>query len=615
MSMAKNKISRVFVWIIMGMVLVGLIGFGSFNFGGRASAIGTVGETEIGADRYFREVNAQLNAIQAQTGQRLSFAEAQAFGLDQVALENVINQVALENETARLGISVGDTELAARIRDISAFAGLDGAFDRDTYQFVLEQSGLTTKEFEQSLRSEVARTILQGAVVNGIALTDAYTDTLYGWARETRDFTWARLGPNQLEASVGEPDEATLTAWYEAHPDPFTLPRTRKITYTWLKPEDVLDQIEVSDDDLRALYEERIDEYQQPERRLVERLVFGTDTEAEVAAKRISDGSVSFDALVAERGLSLSDVDLGDVTRTDLGSAAEAVFALEAPGVVGPVETDLGPALFRMNAILAAQETSFDAARDGLKADYAADAARRLLSDMVTDLDDALAGGATLEDLAKEYGMTLAQMDWTGNESDGIAAYDAFRTEAAQVQEGDYPAIELLSDGGLFALRLDQIVEPVLQPLDDVRTEAIAGWQKDETIARLTAKAEEMVASFKSGAASPASLGLTERVESDQGRDAQIQGAPATLMDTVFTLTTPDEWAVLSDESGAVVLRHDAVHAPDQTSPEAQQIKASFAASTAQSLASDVESAFSTALENEAGITLDHAMINAVNAN
>ncbi len=611
MSMAQNKISRVFVWIIMGLVMVGLVGFGSFNFGGSVSAIGKVGDTEISGDRYFRELNAQLNAFQAQTDERLSFAEAQSIGLDQAALETVINQVALENETARLGVSVGDEELAARIRDIDAFHGMNGGFDRETYNFVLQQSGLTAREFEQTLRSEVARTVLQGAVTNGIAVPPVYAEVLYGWAREARDFTWARLGPEALEAPVGTPDAATLAAFHEENPAIFTLPQARRITYAWLAPEDVIDDIEVSEADLRALYEARIDEYRVPERRLVERLVFGTEAEAEAAAAALETGDATFESLVAGRGLELADTDLGDVTEGELGRAGAEVFALDGPGVAGPVMTDLGPALLRMNAILPARETSFEAAREDLRAEYAADSARRLLQDRMIELDDVLAAGATLEDLANAEGMRLDTIDWTGAESDGIAAYDAFRAAAESVAEGDYPAIELLSDGGLFALRLDEVVPPRLQPLDEVREDAIDAWQQTETLRRLAARGEEMLDEIEAGE-SPASLGLTEVIETGLTRDGFIEGAPPALVDRAFALE-PGDWALVEDESGVFLLRLDAVIAADQDSEEARSVKQNFLASSAQTLALDVEAAFSAAIEADAGITLDQAMINAVN--
>ena len=68
-------------------------------------------------------------------------------------------------------------------------------------------------------------------------------------------------------------------------------------------------------------------------------------------------------ALGVDVKLTLDDIDLGDVSKSDLGAAGEAVFALASPGIVGPFMSDLGPALFRMNAVLAAQNTTFDAAK------------------------------------------------------------------------------------------------------------------------------------------------------------------------------------------------------------------------------------------------------------
>src|SRR5690606_26513793 len=97
----------------------------------------------------------------------------------------------------------------------------------------------------------------------------------------------------------------------------------------------------------------RAAEYHQPERRLVERLVFATEDEAKAALDAIAKGETDFETLVTERGLTLDDINLDEVTRDSFGTAAgDAVFALAEPGLAGPVMTDLGPAIFRVNAIL-----------------------------------------------------------------------------------------------------------------------------------------------------------------------------------------------------------------------------------------------------------------------
>lgn len=608
-----SNISRFFVWIIMGLVLIGLVGFGSFNFGGSATAVGRVGKTEIDASAYFRELNAEFRAWQAQTGQNLTMAQAQAIGLDRQVLGRVVSQTALDNETTNIGISVGDRELAARVTEIEAFQNVSGNFDRETYDFVLDQSGLTKREFEESLRADVARTILAGAVTEGVSQPDIFTETLFGWARETRDFTWAEVTPLALEDPIPEPTEAELQAYYEAHPEDFTTPETRQITYAWLRPEDVIATVPLDEGQLRAAYDERIDDYQLPERRLVERLVFGTEEDAQAAMDRIKAGETSFDDEVSARGLSVADVDLGDVTVDDLGEAGEAVFAMDGPGVVGPLPTNLGPALYRMNAILPAKNTSFEEVRDTLREEVAADEARRMVRSRAADLDELLAGGLTLEELAQEQDIPLAKIGYYDGLEDGIAAYEAFRTAATEVTADDFPEVIELEDGSLFALRLDAVEPPALQPLDEVRDAVEAGWGAEAETAALRARAEEMIAAFGTGE-SPATMGLTEVVEETVPRTGFIQGVPADLIAAAFE-AEPGEWQVVEGAGRVIVMRVDSVNTPEQDSEEARQIKASYAAQVSQGLGLELQNAFAAAIEAEAGVTIDQTVINAVHTN
>ncbi|SMR72814.1 peptidyl-prolyl cis-trans isomerase D [Aliiroseovarius halocynthiae] len=610
--MATGKASRTFGWILMGLVMVGLVGFGSTNFGGSARSIGTVGDTEIDARRYSRELQSELNAFQAQTGQRLTMQQAQAFGVDQQVLARVISAVALEDETARLGISVGDDQLRARIVDIPAFAGVDGQFDRESYRFALEQSGLTASEFEQTLRAEVSRQILQAAVTNGIVADETYVDTLYGFAREARNFTWAELPVSRLTAALPDPTEDELTAYYDANPAAFTLPETKQITYAWLDPQSLISEIEVDAAQIEALYAERDAQYNQPERRLVERLVLGSQEEAQATADAIAAGETSFEDMVGERQLELADIDLGDVSKAELGAAGDAVFALDEPGIVGPLPTDLGPALFRVNAILLAQSTPLEDVRADLNAELAADAARRRVGDLVAELDDLMAGGATLEELGESHAMTLAQIDWTADSSDGIAAYEAFRDAATAAVEGDFPEITLMSDGGVFALRVDAVEPTRVQDQSEVADAVLAGWQDEKRLQLLEEEARGMIPSLQ-GEESLASLGLTEIVEEGQERDAFVAGTPPAFLTEVFQMEAGD-WQVVPSVDGVLLVRLDAVVPVDQNGDEATAIKANFASQTAQEIAIDIENAFARAVQTKAGIELNRPMINAVNA-
>ena len=443
----RGKAQEAAVWTLMGMLIIGLGGFGVTSFSGRMTKIASVGSVEITTDDYARALQSQVKALSQQFGKQLSMQEALSFGIDKQVLQSVITRAALDNEAARVGLSVGDEVVAAEIMKMDSFKSASGGFDREAYRFTLDRNRLSETEFEGNLRRDISRELLQGAVGGGFATPKPLTDTLYAWVAERRGFSMLRLSEADLATPVAEPTDEELKAHYDAHVDRFTRPEAKRITYASLLPEAIAKDQPVDEVALKKLYDDRISEFVVPERRIVERLVFPDQASADAARVKL-DAGTTFDALVAERGLTLDAIDLGDVSKEDLGAAGEAVFATGEGAVAGPVASDLGPALYRVNGVLAAEETSFDAARETLAAELQVEAARKTIGDRVEEIDDLLAGGATLEDLGKDAGLALATLDYVpGQQGDSaIEGYPAFRDAAEAVQDGDFPeAVVLLS--------------------------------------------------------------------------------------------------------------------------------------------------------------------------
>ncbi|MFW5881237.1 MAG: SurA N-terminal domain-containing protein, partial [Roseicyclus sp.] len=414
MASAGKSLSRFFVWIILGLLFVALAGFGIGSFGGGASRLGTVGDAEITAQDYARALENEIRARIAETQVPVSFSDLRAQGIDEAVLQALVARAALSHEAGRMGLSVGDAEVARAIREIEAFQGVDGGFDRESYEFVLAQEGLGPRDFEEDVREDTARAILQAAVVGGVRPPGAYAEAIAAFQGETRDLSILTLTEDDLAEPVPAPAPEDLAAYHEANPDRFERPETRAITYAWITPGALMDSIEVEEETLRRLYEDRIDLYRQPERRLVERLAFGSEANAQAAFEAIEAGETDFDALVADRDLTLDDVDIGEVAREDLPDpAAEAIFADTEAEIIGPLPSPLGPALYRVNAVLEATETPFEEARDQLREELADEAARRAIADMREEIDDLLASGATLEELAETTEMELGQIDFT----------------------------------------------------------------------------------------------------------------------------------------------------------------------------------------------------------
>lgn len=609
-----RKLSDYFVWAILILLMVGLAGFGIGNFGGSATQVGSVGNASISANAYARAIQAELRAQAAEGGPFQTLGDLRAAGLDRAILEGLVARAALTHEAGELGLSVGDEEVARQVRATSSFQGIDGNFDRAGYELALDRAGYTVEEFEETIREDVSRSILQSAIIGGLTMPDAYVEIMVAYQTETRDFTLARVTETDLTAGLAAPTDEELQEYYDENGLRFERPELRRISYAWITPDMIMDQMEVSEEALRELYDERIEEYVQPERRLLERLVFPTQEEADAARAALDAGETDYDALVEDRGLTLDDVDLGEVGPDDLSdAAAAAIFADAESEIIGPLDSRFGPALFRINAVLDATEVSFEDAAQDLRVELSEEAARRAIDAMIDDLDDRMAGGATLEELAEETDMQFGTIDWFDGVDSGIAAYDAFTDAALAAQDGDFPELLQLSDGGQFALRLDEVVPPAIPPLDEITDEVAEAWRATQLRIRLEERANAILANLAlTGGLEDQGLTLTS--ESLIRRQDFIPDAPPTLVAQVFQLAQPGDMVVIPGARAAWIARLDSINPGTRGAPEVAALQGLFGAQIANAVAGDVFEAFGQALEAEIGISLDPGVINAIHA-
>lgn len=608
----RRKRANSVVWGLLALMMLGLGGYGVTNFSGGQTELGSVGDRVISVNDYARTLKREIDAFSAEIGQPVGFAQAQSLGIDRTVLAQLVSSATLEAQAHQIGLSVGDAQVYEKVISASAFQGVDGKFNRDAYSQFLQSQGLSEAEFEQILRDEAARTLLQGAVLGGVIAPDALLARMTGWVAETRSFTVAELLPPDLAEPVAIPTDADLQGWYDAHKDAYMRPETRRITYVWLKPEAVLDQAEVDEAALQAAYDQRRSDFIIPERRLLSRLVFPTMEEAQAAKARLDAGDASFAGLTSERGLSAEDVDIGETTREELGAAGDAIFALTEPAVAGPFESDLGPALYAMNGILKGEETTFEEARDDLHAELALDRARRIVADRQNEIEDALASGATLADVTRDFGLETGQIDYNSESEGGLVGYEAFREVADALGPESFPTLDALDDGGVFALQLDGIDPAAPRPLDEVRDKVAADWQADHLRLALVDLAGADLAQLQNGATLEG-LGRVTTSYEDFARDGFVADAPAEIGKQVFEMTAGDS-RVIEAEGRVFLVTLRAVTPADLADPEVGTRRAQIGASLEQSLARDVFELFTRAAQAQTAVRINQAAVDAVNA-
>jgi peptidyl-prolyl cis-trans isomerase D len=613
LGLFRTKRLGVFAWALMAALVVGLAGFG-IGIGGGAggNAVARVGDESVTADEYIRALQQELRALNAQVGRDVPITEARQYGVDRMVLARLVNDAALDVEARRLGLSAGDDTILAQLAATPAFQGADGKFSREAYVFALERIGLQPGEFEELLRREASRELIAGAVQASAGLPDSAAATVLAFLGERRSFEWLRLGAAQLPAPVPAPTEAELARQHEDFAERYTRPETRRITYAAITPEQLAAGIEIPEDELRAAYDDAGASYRTPERRHLERIGFRTDEEALAARARLDAGEVTFDALAAERGLTPEEIDQGLAAAETLpAEARDAIFGAAGPGIVGPVTTPLGPGLYRINAVLAAETTPFEEVRDDLARSRALETAARQILDETSAIEDLVAGGATAEEIASETVLELGTIALNSATTGGLAADPAFREAAEAASLGQETDLVELADGGLATLRVDAIEPPALLPLAEVRDRVAADWTADRTTEALTELADGFAVELHDGLTVTAlaeRLGVERRTAGPLARGESVPGAPAELVADIFAADA-DGTVIRRDGDGVILARLGAVEPFDPTNSANAPIVTELRDQFRTQAADDVLTLYTAALREAAGVRVNQSLV------
>ena len=612
-STKRSKKNNVFGWIIIILLILGLGAFGFTDVltGGSASSVARVGKTDVTVTEYRIAFENRVNAIQRQFGIRVDPDMAQRQGIDQQVLGELLRAAALEDEAATLGLSMPDEVVQRAILDTPGLENAAGEFDAASYEFFLRQRGLNAARFEAIVRDQETIAAVGQLVAAGAVLPPVAADTLLSYLGEERDIDWVLVPAEPVEGEA--PDEAALQAYLDANPDSFRRPEQRVITFARLTPDMLAAGMSFEDDVLRAEYESDLAEFQVPERRILDTLAFADTAAAEAARAAIEAGETTLADLAEERGLGAGDISLGLVTATDLPRAArDAVFAATETGIVGPVETDLGPALYAVNAILPASETSFEDAREAVRERLALAEAEQQVIEESFRVEELIAGGATLEQIAEEtayeIGTATVEQGQTGTVPAEVIA-EAFASEIG----ADRDQIEA---GALsfYAVRVDEIVDPALPPLDEIRAEVAEALADSAAREAALARAQDLQALLADGltlATLAEREGLDLQQDTGLTRDADAGILPAATVAELFE-AEPGQTLIVEDEAGALLVSLAAIRPYDLEDEAAATLRTLFIEQTRTDVEGDMIGYFSNAIADERGITVNQAVLDQI---
>ena len=161
-------------------------------------------------------------------------------------------------------------------------------------------------------------------------------------------------------------------------------------------------------------------------------------------------------------------------------------------------------------------------------------------------------------------------------------------------------------------MTVDEILEPELRPLDDVREDVSAALIRARTEEALLAQAEALADQLRGGR-EMAALNLDLESDRDLPRNGFVDGTAPGFIKALFDMKR-DEIRVLSFDGEAWLMRLDTITTPDLSSPDTAAERDAFAAWIATGLSGGILNAYIQALVEQAQVEVDQAALNAVHA-
>ena len=605
MTKSKTSVSKIFVWILLGFLFVGLIGFGTGNLSGNVKTIGKIGDTDITVNQYVRTLQSELRNTSQQFGQQLTLQQLQAFGIQQRVLSRLVTDKLLENEATKLSLSVDDNTVRDNIISLNAFKGPDGAFNQDAYNYALENAGYTSAEFEEEIRAETARNILSQSILSGNTINNIQAELLAAFLLEARSFNIQVLTADSVEIIAEIPTDAELQEFLDKNIEQYTVPESKMISYAILEPEMLTDGVPVDDGILKNIYEEKKNEYNKPEKRTIDRLSFLSTDEASSAISKIKNNDTNFDELSLERGLTEDDVAYGTFSKENLADASEEIFSAQSGEIVGPVETDLGPVIFRVREIIAAESTPFDDVKNSLVKEYTLSEAKKLVDEKIEESQNLLAAGGTLEDLVGEVGFKIEKILFNEETDMPVLKDQTFYKSAQNTDIGEFPEIKELSNGGLFALRVDDVVAARTKTIKEVRSELETAIKKQKIQNKLDQTAKDLL---KNNWYKGEILRFNNKT-----RDTILPDMPENVITEIFNLAI-GRGSVVSGDQKSYILRLKNVSQADLSTDNAKLLISQIKNQINNSLSADLFESFANMARINSKLDINEQALNAVHS-
>jgi peptidyl-prolyl cis-trans isomerase D len=493
------------ILIILLVFAFSIWGVGDIFRGYNSNILAQVGDREVNAQNFLFRFNREINRVSNDMSRMISTEEAKSAGLHYQVLNRVIVETSINASGDKMDLLASEEALKKRILSTNAFKNAFNQFDKNIFDQVLRQNGLTEDIYLSIEQDFHVQEQLSKSVFMNINPPSVLNDLLYAYQFERREIDYIIISP-QSDINTSEISDESSLDYYNKNKNRYQTNETRDFSFISLIINDVSSQFDVNEQEIINFYEDNKYDYFEPEKRSYNLIPYTSEVDALNALEDYKSNN-NFERLLEVRGLEASDVDQGLITAEEgiTDEISKNAFRSNLNELTGPVDSPFGPSLIYVKEIINEKETLLEDVKDEVLSTIQKEMAQDKIYQLYSEIEDARASGKTFEEIALENNLpiqNLTSISIVGKKDDGSYIDTPLRDIIIENVFGNEIDLEIDpledEDGNIAFIRVDNINSPKQIPYVEISDNIKMTISENQSIAKMEVKAQEIFNNLKS---------------------------------------------------------------------------------------------------------------------
>lgn len=462
--------------LLLGAIVIVFIfwGVGSFK-AQRGGRVALVNGDQITLDEYREAYNNLIEQLRNRFGNNLNEDMIKMLRVKEQALNQLIDNKLLVQESRRLKFRVSDKELAHAIMQIKAFQRA-GVFDNRMYQNMLSRLRMTPEEFEIAQREVMLIERVTNLITSSVKVSVSEVKEWINWTNASVNIDFVRFDSDKYKDI--KPSSEEIKTFFEKHKENYKTDAMVKVRYLHFDPNRYQSEVSISDEEIQNYFDENQEEFKTPKTVEARHILLKVDQnagpeEVEKVRKKalnilkMAREGKKFDELAKQYSEGPTR-DRGGYLGTFKREAmvrpfADKAFSMKAGEISEPVRTRFGWHIINVEKVNEASILSFNEAKKKIQKKLIEDKAKILAYDEAEAVSDVSFEGDDLLKSAKERNLKILTTDFftkKGPEK-GIKNRAKFASAAFNLAVMEITDIQEFEDGYYILQVIEKIPEKI----------------------------------------------------------------------------------------------------------------------------------------------------------